>query len=249
MKNNIKILAVLELDWRNSEATVAPRAFHALSYRIRGDASFSDGKTVQHATDGSVVYMPKDVGYHLRAGDERLIVIHFDAPDVTRDTFEVFTGGSRERWEALFAAAADAWNQKEPGYYFRAMSLLYRIFEQIERREAPAQQQSDHRKIEPAVRYLHEHFADPELDIPTLCALCGMSDTYFRRLFGSVYHTTPLKYIRRLRLEYAAELLQTGLYGVECAAGKSGFFDPKYFSAAFKERYGVTPSAFKGIGG
>ncbi len=248
-RDSVRILAVLELDWRHNDTTVAPRPFHALSYRIRGDAVFSDGKTKRRATDGSLLYMPKNTGYHLKTGEEKLIVIHFEAPQAPPSSFEIIESGNRERTESLFATAADAWNKKEPGYYHRAMSVLYKIFEQMERQSMPVEQAKGQRRIEPGVKYLHEHFSDPDLDIPTLCALCGVSDTYFRRLFGAAYHTTPLKYIRRLRLEYAAELLQTGLYGVESAAGKSGFADPKYFSAAFKAKYGVAPSSFKGLSG
>ena len=39
------------------------------------------------------------------------------------------------------------------------------------------------------------------------------------------------------------ELLKTGYYSIEEIANLSGFYDPKYFSSLYKQKFGVLPSA------
>ena len=70
---------------------------------------------------------------------------------------------------------------------------------------------------------MQEHFNDSELTIKLLCEISGMSDTYFRRLFSEVYHTTPNKYLTGLRISYAEDLLSGGYYTIERVAQECGF--------------------------
>ncbi len=61
-----------------------------------------------------------------------------------------------------------------------------------------------------------------------------MSDTYFRKLFVERFSVTPLKYINRLKLNYAKELLLSDYYTVEEIAEKCGFNNINYFSLFIK---------------
>ena len=53
------------------------------------------------------------------------------------------------------------------------------------------------------------------------------------------------KYITLLRLEYAAQLLQSKLYTVSEASEKAGYGNVKYFERLFKKHYGRTPGEYK----
>ena len=78
-----------------------------------------------------------------------------------------------------------------------------------------------------------------------LAVQCGMSSTYFRKQFSSVFHTTPLKYINQLRLTYAEELLQSDYYTIEEIAEKCGFNNINYFSLFIKKQTGYPPSVYR----
>ena len=71
-----------------------------------------------------------------------------------------------------------------------------------------------------------------------------MSPTYFRRLFHSVFHETPVQYRRRLRIARAVDLLLTGQYSIAEIAAACGYPDPAYFSRVFHQTMGLSPSEY-----
>ena len=97
-------------------------------------------------------------------------------------------------------------------------------------------------KIAEAEKYMREHFADADIGVDTLAGLCGVSDTYFRRVFAERYGITPLKYINKLRLAYAKELLESGYYSVGEISSMCGFSNINYFSTFIKKELGISPN-------
>lgn len=240
---SVKLLSVLNLDWKKNDVSVPPRPYSALSFRFKGNAVFSgQGQTLQ-THDNTVLFMPAGAGYHVTSGPERLIVIHFDLLGTKPNTFEVLSPTNPDALGELFTAIDTLWQQKKPGYYLRCSSLLYHILEMLLFQTNSKSNHRDYEKIKPAVRYMHEHFSDSQLTVQTLCDLLQFSDTYFRKLFCQVYGTTPNKYLNTLRISHAEELLGTGYYSVECVAQRCGFSDGKYFSTVFKKLRGYPPSA------
>ena len=75
--------------------------------------------------------------------------------------------------------------------------------------------------------------------------MISISEVYFRKIFKKIYKVSPNKYINNLRLEYASQLLQSGLYRIYEISELSGFTDVKYFAKCFKEKYGISPLAYK----
>ena len=72
-----------------------------------------------------------------------------------------------------------------------------------------------------------------------------ISVSHLQRLFRQVYGMPVYHYIREYRLEQAAvELLSSRKHIVEIAMD-AGYDSASKFSAAFKARYGVTPSAYR----
>ena len=55
---------------------------------------------------------------------------------------------------------------------------------------------------------------------------------------------TPLSFITRVRIDYAAEYLDGGFYNVESVSEMCGFNDAKYFATVFKKIKGVSPSDY-----
>lgn len=103
---------------------------------------------------------------------------------------------------------------------------------------------AENSKLHEAIEYIHDNFTNPTLTVDYLAHMCGMSDTYFRRLFVKNFQVTPLKYINVLRSNYAKELLSSGYYTVSQVSDKCGFNNVQYFSLFIKKETGLSPSRF-----
>lgn len=75
-----------------------------------------------------------------------------------------------------------------------------------------------------------------------LADLVGVTDRHLRRFFTENFESTPRKYLDDLRLRQAREVLSRGVC-VRCAALTFGYRQASHFSRAFKEAFGVAPSA------
>jgi methylphosphotriester-DNA--protein-cysteine methyltransferase len=92
------------------------------------------------------------------------------------------------------------------------------------------------------LRYLANHRAE-RLTEHHLTEIAGVAISTIRRYFHTHLHTTPLAFHRRLRLEYARELLASGC-GYLAAAYECGYESPSAFRDAFARQFGQTPTAY-----
>lgn len=76
-------------------------------------------------------------------------------------------------------------------------------------------------------------------------AKLNMTPTHFRRLFRLFSGNPPRQYVLEQRLRQAAGLLVRSTASVGETAAAAGFDDIYYFSRAFKERYAVSPLAYR----
>ncbi len=82
-----------------------------------------------------------------------------------------------------------------------------------------------------------EHFG-PE----ALAEVLGVSLRQLRRRLGTSLGEGPAAFIRRLRLERAAQLLDARAGTVAEIAYRVGFSDPSNFARAFRAHFGHSPS-------
>ncbi len=236
----VKIVDINYQSWGIQHVTVAPRAFHALVYRLKGSAKLTQGDTTVYPEPDSVTFMPALKEYTADYDEPNDIIhIHFEA-DINEPT-EVFELNSPELFKSLFERARTAWADKTGAYYFNAASVVYEIFGKLSTtndNHATDTQKS----FLAAVSYMHEHFTDPELSVDTLVGIAHMSNTYFRKLFDLKFGTTPSKYLVSLRTTHAERLITTGNYNIGEAALASGFYDPKYFCRVIKRKFGLPPT-------
>jgi AraC family transcriptional regulator len=78
-----------------------------------------------------------------------------------------------------------------------------------------------------------------------LSGIAGVHPSHFTRVFRRALKQSPATYVRRLRLDWAADaLVRTDQPLVEIAAS-SGFADQSHFTRAFRRHVGATPSAYR----
>jgi AraC family transcriptional regulator len=94
------------------------------------------------------------------------------------------------------------------------------------------------------IEYLHAHF----LECPTiarLSSIAGVHPAHFTRAFRHVLRQSPATYVRRLRLDWAAEAMDRTDHSLVEIAAASGFADQSHFTRAFRRHMGATPAAYR----
>lgn len=241
-KQYYRIISVLELEWEPRCEQALPRPFHALSFRIKGNAVFKHGNDTKTVEAGEVAFVPKGYSYTLdEAIDAHLFVIHFDQLPDKAYNFESFKVTNPAWYEEHFRRLYRLWQRKEKGYRLDAASIFYRILSELVK-EGQNSQHSVEDKLAIVLEYIHSNYTDTALSVDRLAKMYGASATYFRRIFKERYGSLPLTYINALRLKRAEELIRSGYYSISQAAALSGFSDPKYFSRFVKKTKGDSPS-------
>ena len=241
-----ELLSVIDMSWPQVNARATGRPFHSLAFRLMGGADFlEDGKHFLRVEENEITFCPAGFDFTKQAGPGHIIVIHFTAPGPLPAVMSRFIPQNPGHFRQLFLEISRIWTEKKPGWEYEAKLLFYRIILDMERQWAANQHSTAREKLTPALEYLSGHLEDPDLSVDTLSQKCGMSDTYFRRLFVQELGETPQKYVSRLRLEKATELLRSGYYSVSEIAAMCGFNNPNYFSLFIKKETGLSPLQYR----
>ena len=239
-----RLLSVLSLSWEEVGEKSDLRPFHALSFRVKGNAEFEQGEYSWKAGDGDIFFVPAYFEYELRAKNEELFVIHFESDAIPADKICKFHPKNPWYFEELFRELFSDWTKKAPGYLFGCKALFYKILYAMEREFSERENPTGTDKLRPAMEYLHEHFTDSDLSVERLARLVGVSEVTFRQLFFRSTGTTPKKYICDLKKKTALELLGSGYYTVGEVADRCGFQNAYYFSNFLKKETGKSPKNF-----
>lgn len=94
------------------------------------------------------------------------------------------------------------------------------------------------------LEYLDKEFKE-DVNIEKVEAISNYSYRNINRIFEALHHETIGKYVKRLRLEKAAEFLKYSDSTISDIAFEVGFSDVAAFSKAFKKKFNCAPSTFK----
>ncbi len=97
----------------------------------------------------------------------------------------------------------------------------------------------------PSLREIMEQNYCYNLSLEQFAKLCHRSLSSFQRDFQTQFQTTPGKWLLSKRLERAAYLLHRDSTNIAQIAYMCGFEHTSHFSRTFKEKFGVTPLAFR----
>lgn len=116
----------------------------------------------------------------------------------------------------------------ENGEIFRELTINSRGFYQIAR----------------AIRKIHQSYSEP-IEIQSLAREAGMSSTAFYSSFKTMTSTSPLQYIKSVRLHKARELIQQEGERANTAAARVGYESTSQFSREYRRCFGVPPARDK----
>ena len=98
------------------------------------------------------------------------------------------------------------------------------------------------RKLE---RLVNTRMRNPNLNIDVIAAQFGIGRTNFYRKVRELMGMSPNDYLRKCRMERAAEMLRSTELPIADVCTQVGMPDAQYFSRVFKSYFGMPPSAYR----
>ena len=102
------------------------------------------------------------------------------------------------------------------------------------------------RPIRVAKQYIAQNYSKP-VTLEDVCAAIGFSVSYFSTLFKKETGEGFSRYLSRVRIERAKELLQDTNLSVAEICGQVGYSDIKHFTGTFKKMTNLSPGQFRKI--
>ena len=102
----------------------------------------------------------------------------------------------------------------------------------------------DERLLDRIMKVINDNIANPELNVEMVAETVGISRVHLHRKLKELTNQSTRDLIRNLRLKQAATLLAKKRQSINEVAALTGFTNVAYFSTAFKELYGMTPTAY-----
>lgn len=220
------------------------RKSNLLVLRTVGAVRFTFPEHTFDTYPNDIIFLPHGSCYDLISTDSpsHYVTIRFEG-DVSEPTPFVCSVTDFPEIAELKNNLTDMWKFGGVAEQFRCYSVVYNLFAYLKNVENfTYADKKNFNIIVPAVSYLKKHIYDRDLKIETLVNLCGISGTYFHKLFQTHYSMSPQKYILSKRLSQAKSIIDSGDFdSISEIALQTGYNDPLYFSRAFKKKYGVSP--------
>jgi len=158
---------------------------------------------------------------------------------------------NREALEYIEAAWA-ACEGEQPGFELETRAALSRLAFLLVR-HCPTEEEYPGQKIlrssertKAMLRYIQEHYREP-LSIADISGSAAVSESECLRCFREILGTTPIQYVRQLRIQRAAELLKTTDLKIAEIGAACGFQEMSYFAKTFRQAKGCAPKEYRDI--
>jgi len=98
--------------------------------------------------------------------------------------------------------------------------------------------------MERVMSVVNKHFDDSSLSSEMLASEVGLSKSHLQRRIKEITGLSTAEFVRNLRLEQAARLLEEQKVNVSQVAYAVGFVNMAHFSTVFKKHFGVSPTDY-----
>lgn len=95
------------------------------------------------------------------------------------------------------------------------------------------------------LEFVDGHLDDGALDVGQMCAGMNVSRSVLFERCRTLLNATPASFLRKRRMDKAKALIREGGHNVTEISYAVGFNDPHYFSKAFKQETGMTPTEYR----
>jgi signal transduction histidine kinase/ligand-binding sensor domain-containing protein/DNA-binding response OmpR family regulator len=102
----------------------------------------------------------------------------------------------------------------------------------------------DDKLVQNAIRVVEENLSNPDFSVEMMSRELGISRVHLYKKLLAITGQSPVEFIRKIRLQHAAQFLQKSQLTVAEVAYKVGFNNRKYFTKYFKDEYKILPSQY-----
>ena len=103
----------------------------------------------------------------------------------------------------------------------------------------------DHQFLEKVINHIKQHLDNPSFSVELLADKMCLSPSQLNRKLQAIIDEAPGQLIRNIRLQRAADLIKQNAGSLTDICFQTGFNDQTYFSKAFKNQFGCSPSSYK----
>lgn len=229
--------------------TMKNRGSHGLTLILSGQLEMTLSDRRITALPGDILLQRAGDAYRLDAADEDVeyIVISYqvDSEEVLLSLLpdRIFSSEHLNRYRHAFENAARVFGSYGICHKPLLRSLVQEILCNIIRDHYPIILSSEKNPVEYAKRYMEQYF-NRDLTSEHIAAVVGISPSYLRTLFQKSEGISPIRYLNRIRVERAKEMLSSGMFALFEVADACGFQNVYYFNRVFKNHVGVPPGKY-----
>jgi DNA-binding response OmpR family regulator/ligand-binding sensor domain-containing protein/two-component sensor histidine kinase len=99
--------------------------------------------------------------------------------------------------------------------------------------------------MEKIVHEIEANMENNDFSVEDLVLSAGMSRTVFFKKIKAITGLAPIEFIRDMKIQRAAQFLDTGQFSVKEVGFMIGISDPAYFRKCFKQKYGMNPTQYR----
>lgn len=198
----------------------------------------------------SVVFHPRLVGGSI----DSIYWQNFIHPILTNPMLKSLCFDGSQPWHhSMIEAAESAWQScvtEEFGYEFQVRSALSQVMLQLsscrshEMKRPSEKALRDNERIKIMLQFMQEHYFEP-ISAAKIAEQAMISESECLRCFRSIIGTPPIRYLKQLRIQKAADLLVSGHDKIADIGAQCGFLDSSYFVKSFREEKGAAPSEYR----
>ena len=204
----------------------------------RGRLRYFQGEKSYISDRGHVLLIPAGADYSLVCDeDSETYALNFISSPISDEILSFEANESFFDGAELIISGYDG----EIGERLAGVGMLYSILAKLlgsGKKEMP-------KIIKKGVEYIDRNFPCPDLTVKNAAKAAGVSEVYFRRIFGEYFGVSPLTYIREKRMAQAKRKMSDRSLTLESIACDCGYSSIYSFSAAFKKKEGVSPSKYR----
>ncbi len=216
----------------------------ALIMKYEGETEYTTSHGMVLSNRTHAILLPEGSSYEWRCTQSGgYYVVEFTAEASHADVTS-FAISNPDEIEKIFLRLEQGNRMQPPYFQMTAMAGLYKMFSYLVKTEEKQYHlSSKYRRIAPSVDYIHRYY-DRDLSNDLIAAESGVSTVYFRKIFTEHYGISPIKYLHKLRIDKAKEMLRSEYGSVGAIAKTLGYSSIQHFSKTFREYTGLSPKQY-----
>lgn len=130
---------------------------------------------------------------------------------------------------------------------FKSIKAVMDQFLELLSEEFKKSENLNHQEIKDVIRYVYNNY-NLDLSVDSLADQVCLAPSYLSHIFKKETGENLGKFIKKVRMEKAKELLETSNEKVVAIAVSVGYANVSYFCQSFREYYGISPQKYRNQG-